>query len=142
VFAEVRFMSHSGRFTRTRRDQLERLAMKCRAEGSRPTFLLNQFGKARTAAGLSTMFGMWCKKVGLPRDAHAHGLRKTFNTIAAEAGCTPHELMALSGHKTLAEVTRYTAAADRKKLAAEGMRKIERRTITGDPASGFPETTN
>jgi integrase len=94
-----------------------------------PTFLLNQFGKARTAAGLSTMFGIWCKKAGLPSEAHAHGLRKTFNTIAAEAGCTPHELMALSGHKTLAEVSRYTAAADRKKLAAEGMRKIEKSKV-------------
>jgi integrase len=60
------------------------------------------------------MFVQWCKKLGLPRDLHAHGLRKTFNTIAAEADCTPHELMALSGHKTLSEVTRYTAAADRK----------------------------
>lgn len=89
-----------------------------------PTFLLNQFIKARTAAGLSTMFGEWRKKVGLPRDLHAHGLRKTFSAIAAEAGCTPHELMALTGHKTLSEVTRYTVAADRKRLAVEGMRKI------------------
>jgi integrase len=65
---------------------------------------------------------------------HAHGLRKTFNTIAAEAGCTPHELMTLSGHQTLGEVTRYTAAAaDRKKLAAEGMKKIEMRTARGNP---------
>jgi integrase len=69
-----------------------------------PTFLLNQYGKARSAAGLSTMFGQWCEKAGLPADAHAHGLRKSFNTDAAEAGCTPHEIMALSGHKTLAEV--------------------------------------
>ena len=41
--------------------------------------------------------------------------------------------MALSGHKTLSEVTRYTAAADRKKLAVEGMRKIEMRTVRGNP---------
>ena len=102
-----------------------------------PTFLLNQFGKARTAEGLSTMFGKWRKKVGLPSDLHAHGLRKTFSTIAAEAGCTPHELMAPTGHKTLSEVTRYTAAADRKRLAAEGMRKIELRTVRGNPDWGF-----
>lgn len=64
-----------------------------------PTFLLNQFGKPRTARGLSTIFVEWRKKVGLSGDCHAHGLRKTFNTIAAEAGCTPHELMALSGQR-------------------------------------------
>jgi integrase len=58
----------------------------------------------------------------------AHGLRKAFCRVAAEAGLTPHEIMALSGHKTLQEVMRYTAAVDRKKLAASGMKKIEART--------------
>ena len=38
---------------------------------------------------------------------------------------TPHEIMSLSGHKTLGEVMRYTAAVDRKKLAASGMAKIK-----------------
>jgi hypothetical protein len=37
------------------------------------------------------------------------------------------------GARTLGEVTRYTAAADRKKLAAEGMKKIEKRTVRGNP---------
>jgi hypothetical protein len=41
--------------------------------------------------------------------------------------------MAISGHKTLAEVTRYTNAADRKRLAVEGMRMIEKRTGCGNP---------
>jgi hypothetical protein len=42
----------------------------------------------------------------------------------AEAGGTAHELMAISGHKTLAEVQRYTKDADRKKLADSGMAKL------------------
>jgi hypothetical protein len=41
----------------------------------------------------------------------------------AEAAATAHELMAISGHKTLAEVQRYTAEADRKKLADSAMKK-------------------
>jgi integrase len=93
-----------------------------------PTFLLNQYGAARSEGGLSTMFIEWRSKVGLPDDLHAHGLRKAFCRVAAEAGLTVHEIMALSGHKTLAEVMRYTAAVDRKKLAASGMAKIEART--------------
>ena len=93
-----------------------------------PTFLINQYGAARTEGGLSTMFGQWCDKAGLPADAHAHGLRKAFCRVAAEADLTPHEIMALSGHKTLQEVMRYTAAVDRKKLPASGMKKIESRT--------------
>jgi hypothetical protein len=41
----------------------------------------------------------------------------------AEDGATAHELMAVSGHKTLAEVQRYTASADRRRLADSGMAK-------------------
>jgi hypothetical protein len=45
-----------------------------------------------------------------------------------EAGGTAHELMAISGHKTLAEVQRYTKDADRKKLADSGMTKLRGQT--------------
>ena len=55
-----------------------------------PTFLLNQYGKARSAQGLSTMFGEWSEKAGLPADLHAHELRKAFCRVAAEAGMTSH----------------------------------------------------
>ncbi len=41
----------------------------------------------------------------------------------AEHGNTTHELMAISGHKTLSEVQRYTEDADRKRLADQGMAK-------------------
>jgi hypothetical protein len=41
--------------------------------------------------------------------------------------------MSISGHRTLTEVTRYTAAVNRKKLAIEGMRMIETRTGCGNP---------
>jgi hypothetical protein len=35
----------------------------------------------------------------------------------AENGATPHELMAITGHKTLSEVEPYTRAANTRKLA-------------------------
>jgi hypothetical protein len=41
----------------------------------------------------------------------------------AESGGTAHELMAISGHRTLSEVQRYTEEADRKKLADSGTKK-------------------
>ena len=41
----------------------------------------------------------------------------------AEAGNTTHELMAISGHRTLSEVQRYTEDADQKRLADTGMAK-------------------
>jgi hypothetical protein len=50
--------------------------------------------------------------------------------------------MAISGHKTLSEVTRYTAAADRKRMAVEGMQKIEQRTKLGNPIAGVSKTAD
>jgi len=41
----------------------------------------------------------------------------------AEAKLTTHELMAMSGHKSLAEVQRYTEAANKKLLADSGAEK-------------------
>jgi hypothetical protein len=47
----------------------------------------------------------------------------------AEAGNTTHELMAISGHKTLTEVQRYTDDADRKRLAESGMAKRRSQSV-------------
>ena len=38
-------------------------------------------------------------------------------TRLADAGCTAHEIAAISGHKTLKEVVRYTKGADQARLA-------------------------
>jgi hypothetical protein len=48
----------------------------------------------------------------------------------AEAGNTPHELMAFSGYKTLSEVQRYISAADKKRLADSGAAKMRGRART------------
>ena len=42
----------------------------------------------------------------------------------AESDCNPHEIMSVSGHASLKEVERYTAAADRKRLAARAQAKV------------------
>lgn len=45
----------------------------------------------------------------------------------AEAGATPHEIMSVTGHKTLAEVERYTEKVRRAGLADRAMQ-----LLTGD----------
>ncbi len=50
----------------------------------------------------------------------------------AEAGTTTHELMAISGHKTLSEVQRYTDEANMKKLATSGMAKLRGQSGNAD----------
>lgn len=57
---------------------------------------------------------------------NAHGLRYRGITELAEAGCTDHEIMAISGHKSLIMVQKYTALAHRGINATSGMAKVEK----------------
>jgi hypothetical protein len=52
-------------------------------------------------------------------------LRKATLTQIAEGGGTPHELMAVGGHRSLEEVERYTRKANKRKLATSGMEKLK-----------------
>jgi integrase len=54
-----------------------------------------------------------------------HGLRHRTGMLLAEAGCTPHEIMAVLGHKSLAMATLYSMQADRAKLAGSAIVKME-----------------
>lgn len=80
------------------------------------TFLRTEYGKARTVNGLGNAMQKWTKAAGL-EDCTSHGLRKACARRLAEAGATPHEIMAVTGHKSLAEVERYTAKVSRAGLA-------------------------
>jgi integrase len=66
-----------------------------------------------------------------------HGLRKAASVRLAEAGCTPHEIAAITGHASLKEIVRYTQTADRKRLAASAMEKVKARTSIVKPIAKF-----
>src|SRR5262249_11563575 len=87
------------------------------------TYIVTVHGKPRSKYGLGNDFAKWVTEAGLPANCRLHGLKKSGMRRLAEAGNTAHELMAISGHKTLSEVQRYTEAADRKRLADSGMAK-------------------
>jgi integrase len=99
------------------------------------TFLITEAGKPFTAAGFGNWFRKICREAGLPKGCAAHGLRKTAARRLAEAGCTAHEIMSITGHKTLREVTRYTEAADRKHLARSAISKTTSRTVIVKPSN-------
>jgi hypothetical protein len=88
------------------------------------TYVVSAYGKLRSKYGLGNDFAKWATEAGLPACCRLHGLKKGGMRRLAEAGGTAHELMAISGHKTLTEVQRYTKDADRKKLADSGMAKL------------------
>jgi integrase len=88
------------------------------------TFIVTAYGRPRSKFGLGTDFAQWARAAGLPDHCRLHGLKKGGMRRAAEAEMTTHELMARSGHKTLAEVERYTKEANQKKLADSGAAKL------------------
>ena len=88
------------------------------------TYIVTAYGKPRSKNGLGNDFAKWATAAGLPKYCRLHGLKKGGLRRGAEAGMTTHELMAISGHKTLSEVQRYTSDADRKRLAKTGMAKL------------------
>jgi integrase len=85
------------------------------------TFLVTEYGKPFTPAGFGAWFRKRCDEAGLPH-CTAHGLRKAGATLAAEAGATDRQLMAMFDWTTASQATIYTAGADRKRLAREGAR--------------------
>jgi integrase len=102
------------------------------------TFLTTRDGKPFTAAGFTNWFRDMCNEAGLPRGLSAHGLRKAACRRLAEAGCSANVIAAISGHASLREVQRYTAAADQARMARAAIDKVasvfpSRRTSRGKP---------
>jgi site-specific recombinase XerD len=64
------------------------------------------------------------KPAGLPARCVAHGLRKAALRRLAEHGSTTKEIAAVSGHRSLAEIERYTARADQAGLARSAIAKL------------------
>jgi integrase len=87
------------------------------------TFLITAAGAPFSAAGFGNLFRDWCNEAELPH-CSAHGLRKAQARRLAEAGCSAHQIAAITGHKTLAEVQLYAAAADQSALARAAMARV------------------
>lgn len=88
------------------------------------TFLTTHAGAPFADAGFGNIFRDWCREAGLPEHCSAHGLRKAACRRLAEAGASANVIAAISGHKTLREVERYTRAADQARMAQAGMNMI------------------
>src|SRR5947209_13039478 len=98
------------------------------------TLLTTQTGKPFSAAGFGNWFRDRCNEAGLPH-CSAHGLRNAAARRLAEAGCTTHEIAAITGHASLGELVRYTKAVDQRRRAEAAMAKT--RTSIGKPTRKF-----
>jgi integrase len=92
------------------------------------TFLVTKAHRANrskpfTAAGFGNWFREMCDDAGLPQ-CSAHGLRKAVARRLAEAGCSEHVIAAITGHRSLHEVRRYTASASQVLLAQQAIQAM------------------
>ena len=69
-------------------------------------YVVQANGRPYKKESLGNLFRNYCKDAGL---AHCslHGLRKACVVRMIVDGCTPHEVMAVTGHRTLKEIDRY-----------------------------------
>src|ERR1700738_988213 len=81
-------------------------------------------GQPMSRAALSHMMRAAIRDAGLSAKCVSHGLRKAAMRRLAEQGATEKQIAAVSGHKTLREIERYTAAADQKRLAKDATDKV------------------
>lgn len=108
------------------------LAMAIASETDRLTFLVTEAGKPFTPNGFYMRFKGWVEAAGLPAGRSPHGLRKAAARRLAEGGCTAHQIAAITGHRTLAEVQRYTAAADQARMARDAVEHLGRPQIANE----------
>lgn len=84
------------------------------------TFLMTERGAPFATAGFGNWFRDRCNEAELPQ-CSAHGLRKLAATRLANAGCSTDHIKAITGHRSMSEVARYTKAADQRRLARQAM---------------------
>jgi integrase len=114
-------------------------AINAAAPSEHVVFLLNERGASFTAKAFGKWFSAQCDRIGLA-GLSPHGLRKAACRRLAEAGCSANEIAALSGHKSLNEVARYTRAADQARMVRNAVERTERQRELANPVaiSGKP----
>ena len=80
--------------------------------------------RGRPLRGLTRLIETAVQRAGLPPYCVAHGLRKAALRRLAEHGATTKEIAAISGHRSLSEIERYTARADQVRLAQSAVAKL------------------
>lgn len=96
-----------------------------RSKATAVTILTNWRGRPWSPGGLSHILPIALAEIGLGPGLNIHGLRKLAATELADAGCTAHEIAAITGHRTLAMVQHYTRTADQERLASAAILRLQ-----------------
>ncbi len=88
------------------------------------TFICSKTNKKLVKESFGDAFREACYTAGIKKSAH--GLRKLAATRAANSGATVSQLKALFGWTNDAMASLYTKSADRKRLALEAIKKLQK----------------
>src|SRR4029078_6121259 len=89
------------------------------------TILNTRFGQPFTRDGFGTWMASRIEKASLPDRCVPHGLRKAAARRLADAGCSVHQIAAITGHQSLKEIERYTKAAEQRRLAQGAIDRVQ-----------------
>ncbi|WP_375659375.1 tyrosine-type recombinase/integrase [Bartonella sp. MR30HLJHH] len=88
------------------------------------TFICSKMNQKFTKEGFGNAFRDACNAAGIKKSAH--GLRKLAATRAANSGATVSQLKAIFGWTEDQMASLYTKSADRKRLALEAIKKLQK----------------
>lgn len=87
-------------------------------------FIPQRDGSTYTIESFGNWFAEICDEAGLPDNCRAHGLRKHGAVRLAERGANEFQIMSFLAHRTTREALRYIRQANRKTMAAAGLRLL------------------
>lgn len=100
------------------------------------TLVTTAYGEPFTAKGFGNKMADAITAAGLPDRCVTHGIRKAAARRLAEAGCTTHQVASITGHKSLAEIERYTREVNQRTTAGAAILKIASRKRKEDEQGG------
>lgn len=106
--------------------------------------LANEAGQGTSVQGFGNFMGEAIAKANLPARCVLHGLRKAAARRLAEAGCTTLQIMSITGHRTMAEIERYTEAAQQLPRARDAISRLSLSTQSWkvDKSAKLPRKNN
>jgi integrase len=96
------------------------------------TILNTRFGQPFTRDGFGAWMASRIERAGLPDRCVSHGLRKAAARRLADAGCSVHQIAAITGHQSLKEIERYTKAAEQRRLARDAIDRLQGQAANKD----------
>jgi integrase len=93
------------------------------------TILTDARGRPWKPQDLSHTMPAALLRIGLSNDMTVHGLRKLAAAELADAGCSMHEIAAITGHRSLSMVQLYTQSADQERLASAAIVRLSEHNV-------------